>query len=79
MTSFHSGLPLSLSGAMRGFIHQGTDLKSLDLLMSKESITAYLGFDPTASSLHVGGSCGDYVVKVIAKRVKTYGFIGDFN
>jgi tyrosyl-tRNA synthetase len=38
----------------RGFIHQGTDLAGLDNLMSKESITAYIGFDCTAPSLHVG-------------------------
>jgi tyrosyl-tRNA synthetase len=38
----------------RGFIHQGTDLDGLDALMAKQSITAYIGFDATAASLHVG-------------------------
>lgn len=38
----------------RGFIHQGTDLKGLDEALASRSITAYLGFDATASSLHVG-------------------------
>jgi tyrosyl-tRNA synthetase (EC 6.1.1.1) len=38
----------------RGFIHQGTHLETLDTLMAKESVVAYLGFDPTATSLHVG-------------------------
>lgn len=38
----------------RGFIHQGTDLAALDSLMSRTSIVAYIGFDPTATSLHVG-------------------------
>ncbi|MCX7337764.1 MAG: tyrosine--tRNA ligase [Alphaproteobacteria bacterium] len=38
----------------RGFIHQGTDMDALDQLLHKECITAYLGFDATATSLHVG-------------------------
>ncbi|MCZ2204284.1 tyrosine--tRNA ligase [Bartonella sp. A05] len=38
----------------RGFIHQLSDDKGLDHLFSKEVITAYIGFDPTASSLHAG-------------------------
>jgi tyrosyl-tRNA synthetase len=38
----------------RGFIHQSTDLAALDALMAKEPITAYLGFDATARSFHVG-------------------------
>jgi tyrosyl-tRNA synthetase len=38
----------------RGFIHQMSDESGLDDLLSKESVTAYIGYDPTASSLHVG-------------------------
>ncbi|WP_413154663.1 tyrosine--tRNA ligase [Bartonella sp. cb54] len=38
----------------RGFIHQISDEKGLDALFSKEVVTAYIGFDPTASSLHAG-------------------------
>jgi len=38
----------------RGFIHQGTDLEGLDALASKGPISAYIGFDATADSLHVG-------------------------
>ncbi|CEM05568.1 unnamed protein product [Vitrella brassicaformis CCMP3155] len=38
----------------RGFIYQGTDLQHLDELMSQETVSAYLGFDATADSLHVG-------------------------
>lgn len=36
----------------RGQLHDRTD--GLDALLSNEKITAYIGFDPTASSLHVG-------------------------
>src|SRR5947209_2967251 len=38
----------------RGYIHQVTDAISLDALAEKETVTAYIGFDATALSLHVG-------------------------
>jgi tyrosyl-tRNA synthetase len=38
----------------RGFLHQCTDLGSLDERASSEIIPAYIGFDCTAPSLHVG-------------------------
>jgi len=38
----------------RGFIYQTTDLNGLDDLLTKEKIAAYVGFDCTAKSLHVG-------------------------
>lgn len=38
----------------RGFIHQCTDLDALDAKMAAGPVVAYAGFDPTASSLHVG-------------------------
>ncbi|MFN4210461.1 MAG: tyrosine--tRNA ligase, partial [Devosia sp.] len=38
----------------RGFIHQTSDDAGLDELFATETVTAYIGFDPTASSLHVG-------------------------
>ena len=38
----------------RGFIYQSSDIQSLDELMSKKKITAYIGFDITSDSLHIG-------------------------
>jgi tyrosyl-tRNA synthetase len=38
----------------RGFIHQISDESGLDALFSKEVVTGYIGFDPTAASLHAG-------------------------
>ena len=38
----------------RGFIYQSSDIDSLDELMSKKKITAYIGFDITSDSLHIG-------------------------
>src|SRR3546814_701964 len=52
MTSYKSDFITILSE--RGFIHQGTDVKGLDALLSQECITGYSGFDATADSLHVG-------------------------
>ena len=39
----------------RGFIHQISDESGLDALFAKETVSAYIGFDPTAPSLHAGG------------------------
>ncbi len=38
----------------RGFIDQTTHDRELNEYVEQESITCYIGFDPTASSLHVG-------------------------
>ncbi len=38
----------------RGYIHQITDATALDALATKQIIPAYIGFDATAPSLHVG-------------------------
>lgn len=38
----------------RGFIHQISDESGLDALLSKKTVTAYVGYDATAPSLHVG-------------------------
>lgn len=40
--------------SQRGFIHQCSDDVALDALAAKERVVAYIGFDLTAKSLHVG-------------------------
>src|SRR4051812_33097812 len=52
MTSYNSSLLKLLDE--RGYIHQVTDPQALDSLASKEIVNAYIGFDATAPSLHVG-------------------------
>ena len=52
MTSYHSSLLRLLDE--RGYLHQLTDAEALDALAEKETVTAYIGFDATAPSLHVG-------------------------
>src|SRR5437763_1701548 len=38
----------------RGFIHQCTDVAALDARLTKGPVTAYVGYDCTADSLHIG-------------------------
>ncbi len=38
----------------RGFLHQCTDLNTLDQLAADGMITTYVGYDATANSLHIG-------------------------
>ena len=52
MTTYTSSLLKLLDE--RGYIHQVTDAAALDALAGRETVSAYIGFDATASSLHVG-------------------------
>ena len=52
MTSYKSDLLRTLD--QRGYIHQLTDAGALDTLASGQVVPGYIGFDPTAPSLHVG-------------------------
>jgi tyrosyl-tRNA synthetase len=52
MTAFKSDFLNILQS--RGFIHQISDPESLDALAARGKLVAYIGFDCTAPSLHVG-------------------------
>jgi len=52
MSSYKSSLLKLLDE--RGYIHQLTDAAALDALAAKHVVSAYVGFDATAPSLHVG-------------------------
>src|SRR6266571_4543806 len=52
MSDYKSDFLHTLSS--RGFIHQISEPEALDALARKGTITAYIGFDCTAPSLHVG-------------------------
>ncbi len=52
MTEFKSDFLRIMSE--RGFIHQCSDPAGLDALLAKGMVTAYVGYDCTASSYHVG-------------------------
>ena len=38
----------------RGYLNQCTDINNLDKILNSKTIFAYIGFDCTADSLHVG-------------------------
>ena len=52
MTAYNSTLLKLLDE--RGYIHQLTDAAALDALAAKDIVSAYVGYDATAPSLHVG-------------------------
>jgi tyrosyl-tRNA synthetase len=52
MTAFKSDFLNTLQE--RGFIHQCSDFEGLDALAVKGEVTAYVGYDCTARSLHIG-------------------------
>ncbi len=61
MASYKSDL-LNLLEA-RGHVHQVTDAAALDALASREIVTSYVGFDPTAPSLHIGNLASIMLLK----------------
>ncbi|WP_338244953.1 tyrosine--tRNA ligase [Aurantiacibacter hainanensis] len=52
MTTYDSDLLQLLN--QRGHVHQVTDAVGLDALAVRQTVTGYVGFDPTAPSLHIG-------------------------
>ncbi len=52
----------------RGYLNQCTDLVKLEDLCGKQKIKAYIGFDCTASSLHVGSLLQIMVLKLMQKH-----------
>ena len=51
----------------RGFLHQCTDEGALDALAAEQTITAYIGFDCTADSLHVGSLVPIMLLRVLQR------------
>ncbi|MFZ1813041.1 MAG: tyrosine--tRNA ligase [Rhizobiaceae bacterium] len=52
MSGFHSEFLATLNE--RGFIHQCSDVEGLDALAACQEVIAYVGYDCTAPSLHIG-------------------------
>ena len=52
----------------RGYLNQCTDLDKLTEISSKKSISGYIGFDCTASSLHVGSLLQIMILKLMQKH-----------
>ena len=52
----------------RGYLNQCTDLDKLSQICNKKSISGYIGFDCTASSLHVGSLLQIMILKLMQKH-----------
>jgi tyrosyl-tRNA synthetase len=52
----------------RGFVFQCTDLAALDAAMSAGPIAAYIGFDCTADSLHVGSLLQIMILRLLQRH-----------
>ena len=52
----------------RGYLNQCTDLIKLGEICNKKSISGYIGFDCTASSLHVGSLLQIMILKLMQKH-----------
>ena len=52
----------------RGFFYQCTNQEELSSLMDKEKIKAYIGFDCTAESLHVGSLLQIMCLRLLQKN-----------
>jgi tyrosyl-tRNA synthetase len=51
----------------RGFVHQCTDTEALDAALRAGTVTAYVGFDCTADSLHVGNLVGIMILRLLQR------------
>src|SRR4051794_22030625 len=52
----------------RGFVFQCTDAEALSAAMQAASVTAYIGFDCTADSLHVGSLVQIMILRLLQKH-----------
>ena len=53
---------------LRGYLNQCTDINQLEQICNKSSISAYIGFDCTANSLHVGSLLQIMILKLMQKH-----------
>ncbi len=51
----------------RGYIHQTTNLEGLDDIANQQIVPAYIGFDCTADSLHVGSLVQNMMLRILQK------------
>jgi tyrosyl-tRNA synthetase len=51
----------------RGYIHQTTNLEGLDDMANQQIVPAYIGFDCTADSLHVGSLVQIMMLRILQK------------
>ena len=60
----------------RGMLHDM--MPGTEELLAKEQVTAYIGFDPTADSLHIGHLCSVMILRHFQQAVgadwRCYGY-----
>src|SRR5579872_2395625 len=52
----------------RGFVFQCTDEEGLDAALSAGVVSAYIGFDCTADSLHIGNLVGIMILRLLQRH-----------
>src|SRR5690349_10964845 len=52
----------------RGFVHQSTDPETLDAALHAGPVSAYIGFDCTADTLHVGSLVQIMILRLLQKH-----------
>ncbi|MBO0736226.1 MAG: tyrosine--tRNA ligase, partial [Alphaproteobacteria bacterium] len=65
MSTYRS--PFLAAACERGFIHQCTDFEALDDRLRARSVVAYVGYDCTADSLHVGNLLSIMLLRLFQK------------
>ena len=60
--------PFLAEAAARGFIHQCTDTEALSEAFGASVVSAYIGFDCTANSLHVGSLVSIMLLRLLQKH-----------
>jgi tyrosyl-tRNA synthetase len=53
---------------VRGFVHQTTDTDALDAALRAGTVSAYIGFDCTADSLHVGSLLQIMILRLLQRH-----------
>jgi tyrosyl-tRNA synthetase len=60
--------PFLAEASERGFIHQCTDMEALSTALAAGPLTAYVGYDCTADSLHVGSLVSIMLLRLFQKH-----------
>ena len=60
--------PFLHEATARGFVFQCTDTEALDAALRAGVVSAYIGFDCTADSLHVGNLVGIMILRLLQKH-----------
>jgi len=60
--------PFLTEATERGFLHQCTDTEALSAALTAGTVSAYIGFDCTADSLHVGSLVSIMLLRLLQKH-----------